>query len=299
MAAERRPVPSIGRDLLEHELFVLWFVRAFVVDSSEEARTAVTGGSADKGIDAVYIDEYSRNVFVVQGKYRINGGRETRNDVLQFAELGRPVHGSNDEYRAFAEGLDPLVEAKLGVARERVRRRHYGLNLYYVTLGSVSRDLQNEGIRVARRNSSEWTVLARDRVFDLLDNYLDGVAPPIPFVELPIESSPGPIYREDRRTGIHSWVFSIRGGALAKVYEQSGVRLCARNIRGFLGLTTPINDAIRFTIEHEPDYFWYYNNGVTMICDEADQNGPPGSAVLRVTNPQIINGQQTTRSRSG
>jgi hypothetical protein len=50
-------------------------------------------------------------------------------------------------------------------------------------------------------------------------------------------------------------VFSIRGGALAKVYEQSGVRLFARNIRGFLGLTTPINDAIRFTIEHEPDYF--------------------------------------------
>jgi hypothetical protein len=154
-------------------------------------------------------------------------------------------------------GQDRRTPSRVAGTGERIRRRHYGLNLYYVTPRVRSRDLQNEGRRAARRNSSEWTVLARDCVFDLLDNYLDGVAPPIPFVELPIESSPGPIYREDRRTGIHSWIFSIRGGALAKVYEQSGIRLFARNIRGFLGLTTPINDAIRFTIEHEPDYFWY------------------------------------------
>jgi hypothetical protein len=50
------------------------------------------------------------------------------------------------------------------------------------------------------------------------------------------------------------------------------------------------------TIEKEPDHFWYYNNGITVVCDKAEVKGSQGRDVLRVSNPQIINGQQTTRT---
>jgi len=52
------------------DLFLLWFLRAYVTDDVDVAAKAVTNGPKDKGIDAVLVDDSSRSVFVVQGKYR-------------------------------------------------------------------------------------------------------------------------------------------------------------------------------------------------------------------------------------
>jgi hypothetical protein len=74
--------------------------------------------------------------------------------------------------------------------------------------------------------------------------------------------------------------------------------LFARNVRGFLG-NTEINASIQDTLEDEPDNFWYYNNGVTIVCDEARQVGEHGRDVFRIKHPQVINGQQTTKVLAG
>ena len=50
------------------------------------------------------------------------------------------------------------------------------------------------------------------------------------------------------------------------------------------------------TLDTQSQYFWYYNNGITMVCDQAEHARSNGRDILRVTNPQIINGQQTTRT---
>jgi hypothetical protein len=51
--------PKLGDD----ELFVLWFLRAFVTESEEDAASALSGGPRDKSVDAVLIDESARIVF--------------------------------------------------------------------------------------------------------------------------------------------------------------------------------------------------------------------------------------------
>jgi hypothetical protein len=79
------------------------------------------------------------------------------------------------------------------------------------------------------------------------------------------------------------------------MYESAGIRLFARNVRGFLG-DTQVNRNMQETLETEPEFFWYYNNGVTIVCDMAEQLSRSGNKVLRLVNPQIINGQQTTRT---
>ena len=95
-------------------------------------------------------------------------------------------------------------------------------------------------------------------------------------------------------SGIDSWVFTMSGRDVAKLFESTGVRLFARNIRGFLGGTS-INQAMQATLRDRPEYFWYFNNGVTIVCDGAQEITQRGRTVLRVDNPQVINGQQTTR----
>ena len=81
---------------------------------------------------------------------------------------------------------------------------------------------------------------------------------------------------------------------VADLFEHAGTRLFARNIRGFLG-STEINRSMESTLKNESEYFWYYNNGITIICDDADETSSHGKHILRVKNPQVINGQQTTR----
>jgi len=58
--------PKLGDD----ELFVLWFLRAFVTENEANAAAALCGASGDKGVDAVLVDAPARVVVVVQGKYR-------------------------------------------------------------------------------------------------------------------------------------------------------------------------------------------------------------------------------------
>jgi hypothetical protein len=83
--------------------------------------------------------------------------------------------------------------------------------------------------------------------------------------------------------------------AIAGMLEQAGPRLFARNVRGFLG-NNAINKGMETTLARHPEFFWYYNNGITVICDDAKQEGSRGKNLIRVSNPQVINGQQTTRT---
>jgi hypothetical protein len=58
------------RHLADDQLFVVWFLRAFVTESETDAADALCGTSKDKNIDAILFDHAAKVVFVVQGKYR-------------------------------------------------------------------------------------------------------------------------------------------------------------------------------------------------------------------------------------
>jgi len=162
--------------------------------------------------------------------------------------------------------------------------------------------LRDEANRLVRRSSDRASIDIFDgrQVLLLLRDYLDGVAPPVPSLELEMESGEGVrvngiLQRYDTKTNIESWVFSMSGRAVGDLYSFGGSRLFARNVRGFLG-STEVNKNMEATLDSQSQYFWYYNNGITMVCDQVEHARSNGRDILRVTNPQIINGQQTTRT---
>ncbi len=296
----REQFPKLSDD----NLFVLWFLRAFITEDMELSAKSLCGKKSDKGIDAIFIDEKVKVVFVVQTKYRhsITDKTENRADVCDFAELSWKIAGSKDDFAAITQSAAPEVRARLEEARSRIKKRDYSLQLYYVTLGKCSKDLEKEAIALVRKADCQARIdiFTGNRILLLLSDYLEGVAPPIPSVELEMESGSGVkvngiLQRYDSRTDIDSWVFSISGQSISDVFDKCGPRLFARNVRGFLG-DTDINRGMEETIENEPEYFWYYNNGITVVCDAAEQRSSKGRDILYVENPQIINGQQTTRT---
>lgn len=290
-------------NLKNDDAFVAWFLRAYVTDREEEAIEAVAGGVGDKGIDAVLVDDRSKCVFIVQAKYRerIAAKSESRNDVLGFARLAETL-SDPDAMRSMLDHLEPYTSTLLTRAHQRLTKNNYRLWLYYVTLGTVSKPLVKEAAAIASRASTDASVeiLAGKRLLTLLRDYLDGAAPPIPTLDLDMEKSNkvtvnGILQRYDRENDVESWVFAMRGSDVAEVFRTAGVRLFARNIRGFIGEGTPVNRGIGNTLNKEPDHFFYYNNGITIICDRAEKRSNMGRDLLRVSNPQVINGQQTCR----
>jgi hypothetical protein len=307
----------------DDDLFVLWFLRAYLTESAEEAAKAITGGANDKGVDGLLVDDAAQAVFIVQGKYHQSLGESTEGlgTVTAFATLANLLHTWDDEsVENYLAGADAGVADRLKKARKKVRDHKYSSWLYFVTTGTVTPTVRKNAQQHARQASRQcrFEVFDAHRLMLLYRDYLDGVAPPIPEVDLEVEAGGGvPVntvaHRTDSVEEIESWVFSMRGNVLATLYEQYGRRLFARNIRGYLGFkpkelassgknskskkgARSVNAGMVSTLKAEPQRFFYFNNGVTFLCDEAKLISEQGKSILQVGNPQIINGQQTTRT---
>lgn len=83
---------------------------------------------------------------------------------------------------------------------------------------------------------------------------------------------------------------------LAELGSQYGDALVERNLRRFKG-STAVNDGLTSTLQQNPAHFFYFNNGVTFLCESfaelhpRDPNRHTGR--FRVNGLSIINGAQT------
>lgn len=91
---------------------------------------------------------------------------------------------------------------------------------------------------------------------------------------------------------------------MVKAAQDKGYALFEKNIREYLG-NKGINKGIYSTLKDESERknFFYYNNGVTMICERIGSfetgtgNANPHVGIrFTVENPQIVNGCQTVNS---
>jgi len=84
---------------------------------------------------------------------------------------------------------------------------------------------------------------------------------------------------------------------VAKWYRDYGNQLFSRNIRHFLGVKSDVNSAIGKTILENPDSFWYYNNGITIIVDQYSKQAFGGNdrsiGLFDCKNITVVNGAQT------
>jgi hypothetical protein len=86
-------------------------------------------------------------------------------------------------------------------------------------------------------------------------------------------------------------VIAVRLSDIHDLVQAGQEGIFASNVRQYLG-ATKINKKISLTLQREPENFWLYNNGITMVCDKFE----PTSSHLRVVTPQIVNGCQTAKT---
>lgn len=85
----------------------------------------------------------------------------------------------------------------------------------------------------------------------------------------------------------------------ALVYaEQEKYPIFDANIREYLGAQRTVNKGIINTLKSSDDRnnFFFYNNGITIICRNFDEKTTPEGLVVKLDDPQIVNGCQTVSS---
>lgn len=95
-----------------------------------------------------------------------------------------------------------------------------------------------------------------------------------------------------------SYLVSVPGGWLSRVYEDYSTKLLEQNVRTYLQARGNVNKGILETIKTDPSMFFAYNNGLTTTAASIDlgttKDGMP--CISKLSNFQIVNGGQTTAS---
>lgn len=90
--------------------------------------------------------------------------------------------------------------------------------------------------------------------------------------------------------GANGIIVNVRASSLKKLYKKyKDNGLFSYNLREFIAQKV-VDDGITTTIKTDKDNFWFYNNGITIGCEDFDKDGNN----IKLYGFSIINGAQTT-----
>ena len=268
--------------------FVRTVLQVYYNLSEEDAINATAfAGAGDRGVDALHIvveeDGEGAEALVLQGKYGTAGAGlhvydEARKflSALKTARDGQSVTEAVDKAAAVIRNGGIVRYVVATVDPLDARQREDLANVQAL----AHRDFGDRLVTEALNVEILYDTLAVDqrvsaRIVDL----------PCKVVEVPGGAHVGAASVANVYDMLRSYAAQAAGGDINSIYD--------RNIRKYLkSRPGTVNDGIHRTLKDEPRRFVAYNNGITIVCDEAKLY--PGH--LELTNPSIVNGCQTTRT---
>ena len=278
-----------------------------ITDFSERERW-ITDDSYDGGIDAYYIDKETKQIFLIQSKFRTtNKNFETKeialSEILQM-DIDRILDGeSHDEEQNEYNGKIKQLQREIGKIDDIARYK------YRVVILANLNGVSSQKIR-------NLTGGYNAEVFDFKKSYEKLVFPVVSGNYFAASEITIPVDISNKSSGTKiSYTVTTKANdceitvlfvpaiEIAKVMSKYKNSILQFNPRSHLELEgQQVNTAIRNTIEKtSTNELALFNNGITIISDETSINEKVGikyQAQLLIKNPQIINGGQTSYTLS-
>jgi hypothetical protein len=262
--------------------------------SEKEAGEAVWDGGDDDGIDAAYFDAPTSRVIFTQTKFINKGIGEP-----EAKEIGAFVKGVRDAIEQDATAFGSRLAGKFADIALRIGTP--GVKVHIVVASTGSSVLASHGAGILSDVLEElngddpqpfasFEIMGLTEVYDGLasDPAMGSMALDATILDWSLVSTPYPAY------------FGLIDGLQLKIWWKTfGRRVVAANIRHALG-ATEVNSEIQLTAQTTPEKFWYFNNGITLVAEEA-QKAPAGAAsrsagVFEFRGASVVNGAQTISS---
>ncbi|HCF7248315.1 TPA: AIPR family protein [Pseudomonas aeruginosa] len=254
----------------------------------DEAVAASIDGGQDHGIDSVFVST-DQTIWLVQSKYKESGtGEPELGDVSKFRDgVTDLLQGRWNRFNNVLQNRQAAITNALnsGVCRIKVVLAYSGT--------AVSDDRRDIFADLERAFNGANLGFLRCHAYGLTtlhDLHLDGVsAQPI---EAEVELKDFGHTQEPYR----AFYGRMDGKRLAELWAAHEEHLVDRNIRRFKGTTT-VNAGLTETLRQEAQHFFYFNNGVTFLCDSITEQHPRDphrqTGTFRIRGLSIINGAQT------
>ena len=260
-----------------------------LLDITPQVATAsVVDDFQDNGIDAIHYDEASETLYLVQAKLK-ESEQFKQDDALSFCEGVRLLLKQN--FTAFNANIirrQAEIEAALDMCSHiKLLVPFTGNGVSKPASDALQSLLDDECLDEERLVQSVRYYSAVDIVSDLLaEKAYAKVSTEILLYKCQKIKEPRTTY-----CGI------ARLRDLVTLHQVHGKALYERNIRYFLGGKSDINKAIQATLHDNPSDFFYFNNGVTAVCDVIEPKSTSGEAKkLKIRGLSVINGAQTLAS---
>lgn len=283
------------------EAFTLLCLSSLLRLDFDEARGCITDGPEDRGVDAVYLDErFGRRVIhLVQIKCHGSFSRSNRN--FPSTEIDKLLAFLGDcfaQVNGFIDTCNPLLQQKV-------------IDIWdFVQNGSchVEVHLWSNGERLIQEQRARFEAsLAKFKFIQLHETNLDALSNAISHRTASPREIQLRIIEEqifERSDGnVRAVIGSVRADEFIEALTDPtrGTQLdpdpFEENVRVYLGEQNEINRRIFDTaVSDEAVLFWYFNNGITIVCERFSYQPGFKNAPLRLLNPQVVNGGQTSHA---
>lgn len=273
----------------KHDALIAWFGEYCLGIDPDDVVERIIKDSHAEGIDSILIDRIDYKILFVQAKtadtFENTQKNFEENDLKLTFEGFRLLMG---DYKG---KITPELENLVDEFHELDSTDTYKTEILFLALKKKPTD--EKFVVNFRRDFGEVDVSFYDfdelhRVYE--NKYLSLRASPPEKISFEVL---GKIVEKD--TPYKSRVFTCKGRDIAKVYNDYKDRILDQDVRYSLGIKSKvINRQILQTAgdENRSMKFWYFNNGITIVCHEITQSA--SEKVINLKDAQIINGAQTT-----
>ena len=258
----------------------------------EQSAIHITDGFHDMGIDAIYLDSTQKELFLVQSKWRNDG-----------------VGGiSQPEMQTFVEGIKRIIEFDIEGANAKILSKKEDIDF---ALTSMNYQIHMIFVHTGNEPSTDYV---RRPLNNLLSAVNDEISTLLVYSELSFKEiyeflaqgqTPNSVCLDD--VILTNWgkietpypVFygTVSAAAVGEWYRTYGNTLFSKNLRFYKG-DTDVNEGMRKTLLNEPENFFYYNNGLKLLCNsitrKAKDSTTNATGLFRLDGVSLVNGAQTT-----
>jgi hypothetical protein len=260
---------------------------------ADVAGGAITDGFHDGGIDAIRFEPRTDTLFLVQSKWSDNG-----NKPIDADGVGKFVVGVRDLLSCRFDRFNEKVKSK----EAEIRTALYADRQIRIRLITIHSANQPTHAHVTRR-VDDLVAELNDPVPAAIGEHLDQAGA---YNLITSESKPQKITLQ---IGLNQWgsvekpflayYGHVHVGEIADWWKNHSNFLFTQNLRLFY-YSSEVNEALKSTLVDEPEHFWYFNNGITVICDTVHR-GLAGSpehkvGVFTCSGVSVVNGAQTVGS---
>lgn len=257
------------------------------------AGQSVTDGYHDMGIDAVYNDTTQRKLFLVQSKWHKEGkGSISQEEVNTF------IMGVKRIINLDFVGCNEKIAAKQQEITAAIRDMDYQIELIFCYTGNqkmdnyVLRPINELFSQVNEDDSMDLLIFGESKLQDIYEYLANGHSNDNIVLDDVLLSNWGVV-----ESPLKAYYGTIPVSAIGEWYNQYGNRLFAKNIRYYKG-STEVNQGIKDVLKNEPDKFFYYNNGVKILCNKISKKAAYSTSrdigLFALEGVSLVNGAQTT-----